>query len=380
MLGAVAASATAKLVPIPTGPEGDAFYVPPDPLPKAKPGTIIWARPVTAPPGANGWLVLYHSRSVAGKDVAVSGVVYAPQGPSPKGGRPIVSWGHGGAGVADACAPTRLYTAEPEILGGGLVGDLIAQGVVVVATDYEGLGTPGVAPFLVGESEGRSLLDAARAAHRMPDAGAGRSVIVAGHSEGGQSALFAGELARSYAPELRVLGVTAGAPAADMTVIVPIAVTRPLAAGYGIMALIGLEAAYPKAKAAAVLTPDALSRTTVVNTGCTSDVLTAYAAAPQPLVTRDLSTWQPWARLLRKNSAGNRVTKVPVLVYQGDADPTIPKGLTDGLVTKLCSLGDTVDYRVYAGANHNSALTAAKPDLVAWIADRFAGRPATSTC
>ena len=41
---------------------------------------------------------------------------------------------------------------------------LIVQGVVVAATDYEGLGTPGPHPYIVGASEGHSVLDAAVAA------------------------------------------------------------------------------------------------------------------------------------------------------------------------------------------------------------------------
>ena len=48
-----------------------------------------------------------------------------------------------------------------------MVQTLLDAGYVVAATDYEGLGTPGLHPFLVGESEGRSVLDAARAAHRV---------------------------------------------------------------------------------------------------------------------------------------------------------------------------------------------------------------------
>ena len=40
----------------------------------------------------------------------------------------------------------------------------IKAGYAVVRTDYDGLGTPGVHQYLVGTSEGRSVLDAVRAA------------------------------------------------------------------------------------------------------------------------------------------------------------------------------------------------------------------------
>ena len=88
-------------------PKGDAFYVPPQPLAKAKPGTIIRSTPIDAPPGARAWKILYHSRAVDGRDIAVSGVVVAPTGAAPKRGRVVVTWAHGTTGLADLCAPSK---------------------------------------------------------------------------------------------------------------------------------------------------------------------------------------------------------------------------------------------------------------------------------
>jgi dipeptidyl aminopeptidase/acylaminoacyl peptidase len=121
----------------------------------------------------------------------------------------VASWAHGTSGLADTCAPSK----DPGVVSGTpYLRELLDAGFAVVATDYEGLGTPGLHPYLVGESEGRSVLDAARAAAALPDAGASSNVIVYGHSQGGHAVLFAGELAPSYAPDLNLLGVAAGAP------------------------------------------------------------------------------------------------------------------------------------------------------------------------
>ncbi|MGH2551359.1 MAG: lipase family protein, partial [Thermomicrobiales bacterium] len=210
----IASASLAVAAPVPVGPPGDAFYAPPDPLPKGKPGELIQAQPIDGPSGANTWRVLYHSRSLSGDDIAVSGLIVAPVEPATTGDRPILSWGHGGAGIDDRCAPSRQF-ADPGLLV-PFMREYLTQGFVVAASDYEGLGTPGVAPFLVGESEGRSLLDIARAAHNLEEAGAGQQIIVAGHSEGGHAALFAGEIATRYAPELDLLGVMAGAPPANL--------------------------------------------------------------------------------------------------------------------------------------------------------------------
>ncbi|MET0895540.1 MAG: hypothetical protein ABWY80_06790, partial [Acidimicrobiia bacterium] len=66
-----------------------AFYRPPAQLATAAPGTLIRSEPYPAIKGARAWKVLYHSRSIDGRDIAVSGVVVAPtSGAVPAGGRP----------------------------------------------------------------------------------------------------------------------------------------------------------------------------------------------------------------------------------------------------------------------------------------------------
>ena len=189
------------------------FYQPPSPLPPHAPGTLIRSEPITATSGARGWRILYHSRSAAGADIAVSGTVLVPSGPPPIGGRNVVAWAHGTTGSGDSCAPSTDRQPEQGIEDGAA---LLAAGDAIVATDYEGLGTPGPHPYLIGVSEAHAVLDAVRAAAALPGSGIGRSVVVFGHSEGGHAALFTGELAASYAPDLRLLGVAAASPPTDL--------------------------------------------------------------------------------------------------------------------------------------------------------------------
>lgn len=358
--------------------DGTDFYQPPSNLPKKAPGTIIRTAPLTAPSGAKAWKVLYHSRAVDGRDIAVSGVVVAPSGTAPKGGRPVVTWAHGTTGLADACAPSKSADAAT---GLPFVKQLVDAGYVVAATDYEGLGTPGVHPYLVGESEGRNVLDAARAARALTATGGNDQVLVAGHSQGGQSALFAGELAKSYAPELDVLGVVAVAPAADVEHILPLAGSINGGAGYLVMGVEGFDAAYPDADAESVLTPDALAKANVASAACAGAVMEAYQGVSGPAVlATDPLTIPSLQTLLHQNSAGNRPAGAPLLIVQGSADTTIPKVLTDAFVVKACAAGDTVDERVYDGATHRTVIDAARDDVVAWLKDRVAGKPAPTTC
>ena len=184
------------------GPNGAAFYVPPSPLAPGRHGDVIWARPLTTaaalPHAAENWLVLYHTTSVDGRDVAVSGTVAVPAGTMPADGWPVISWAHGTTGDAPACTPSLDDANAPEhwYLGpvDALLDSYVAHGYAVVQTDYEGQGTPGVHPYLVGVAEGRDVVDMVRAA-RGVNPRIGRRFVVMGHSQGGQSALFATSLA-----------------------------------------------------------------------------------------------------------------------------------------------------------------------------------------
>ena len=116
-------------------------------------------------------------------------------------------------GHARRCAPSLAIFLFQQIQG---LRSFIEQGYVVAATDYPGLGTPETHPYLVGDSEARAVIDSVRVASNMPGAGGGRRFTVWGHSQGGQAALFTGMLAKTYAPELTLLGVAAAAPATDL--------------------------------------------------------------------------------------------------------------------------------------------------------------------
>ena len=111
---ATVASAPARTVATPAAaatncspaPAGNAFYVPPNPLPPGQHGDIIWCRPVASPtPGANAWQILYLSTTVSGARTAVSGTVLVPAAPYP-GTRPVTAYASGTQGWGDQCAPS----------------------------------------------------------------------------------------------------------------------------------------------------------------------------------------------------------------------------------------------------------------------------------
>ncbi|MEV6848092.1 lipase family protein [Actinoplanes sp. NPDC051411] len=228
------------------------FYRPPVPLPAAPAGTLIRSQPIPdMPSGTRGWRILYHSRNLAGTDIAVSGFVATPASPPPPTGRHVIAWAHGTTGSSDSCAPSTDLRPVDGVEDGRA---LLAAGYAIVATDYEGLGTPGPHPYLVGASEARSVLDGMRAAHRLSGAGIGTAFIAFGHSQGGQAVLQAAQIARSYAPELTVLGVAAASPPTNMTALTAGVTRLDFGAAYLLAAAAGYSAAHPTALLSTILT------------------------------------------------------------------------------------------------------------------------------
>ena len=108
---------------------------------------------------------LYHSTDVSGHDVAVSGQLVVPRGTPPVGGWPVVSWAHGTSGIADRCTPSQHDFWDRE--NAQEVRTFVDAGYAVAATDYPGLGTPGIHPYLVGADEGNAVVDVVTAAHHL---------------------------------------------------------------------------------------------------------------------------------------------------------------------------------------------------------------------
>jgi pimeloyl-ACP methyl ester carboxylesterase len=360
----------------------DDFYRLPSPLVAAPPGAIIRSSVIDSsgqlPAGATAYRVLYHSQSISGGDVPVSGVVVVPGGTPPPEGFPIVSWAHGTTGVADSCAPSLAGFGSIAYLN-----TLLRAQMIVVATDFEGLGTPGVHPYLVGQSEAQGVLDAARAARNLVGRAASNTVVVLGYSQGGQAALFAGQIAQSYAPELFVAGVAAVAPVTTLTELAP---TVPddrtdQDAGFAAMGLYAWSATYGNFGLASVLTREGLHDSAVIASSCVNTVGATFDRTDTDLLFKP--GWSALAAVRADDAAnepGGTPISAPVLVVQGTDDTLVPYRTTTDLVEAMCRRYDTVRYVPVPGAGHQGALTGGQATIVQWIRDRVDGRAVTDAC
>ncbi|HKA82685.1 MAG TPA: lipase family protein [Acidimicrobiales bacterium] len=364
------------------GPEevtdGD-FYAAPDPVPDDDHGTLLRYQPVDGLDvgGATGWRIMYASESPEGDPIVVTGTALVPPGEAPSGGRPVLTIAHGTSGIADECAPSK----RPAATELSLMGPFVDAGYLVVLSDYEGLGTPGRHPYLVGESEGRGVLDAAVAARDLPDADAGDQLSIFGYSQGGHGALWAGQLAADWAPDYELVGTVAGAPATELPIIFSAAGSLPIA-GFLYMIIAGFAAAYPGADPALVLTPAGEGELPQVDEGCVGDVIRHFASTPNAeLLKPGLAEVEPWADLEAANDPGRVVTDNPILIVHSAADDVVPAALSQALVQRMCSEGQVVERRVYdKGQGHVEAVPDAVSDAFEWLQQQAAGDAPVSTC
>ena len=362
-----------------------AFYSAPSSMPDGPTGTIIRSEVVDGYfAGATTHRVLYISTGFDGEPTAVSGIIVVPNGPVPDGGRKVLAYTHGTVGVAPKCAPSIAGgSLDPLGIEGG--PEFIAAGYVIASTDYQGLGTAGPHPYLVGSSEAMNALDIVRAARNLSDAHAGSDFAVWGHSQGGHASLFTGQLAATYAPELHLVGVAAGAPVPDLIELFKVNIETTVGKILIAMAMQSWSRLYD-AELGDIVTPAARPIVGRIAENCLYSKLELLASVPGALALEltfvSKPPWEadPWKTIAASNTPGQSPTGVPMLVTQGAADTIVDPSVTEAFVSHLCANGEHVEFHLMPGIGHLDGGPAATPKVVAWMADRFAGRPATFTC
>jgi pimeloyl-ACP methyl ester carboxylesterase len=392
MASAFVLSTILSLQGLAESPKADAFYVPPSPLPIGAHGSVIRSRNLTdaaaLPSAGRNLLVMYHSTTEDGRDVAVTGTIAIPAGDPPASGWPVTTWTHGTTGIVSMCSPSLDTPDGPEHPFLGMhevvMDDYVKRGYVVVATDYQGLGPPGLHPFLQGASEAHGALDILRAARQI-DPHIGTRYVVIGHSQGGQADLFTAALAPRYVPELTLLGDIALAPASHIAATLNAMRTASApsyALGYAMYVLESFASNHSEIKLDQILTREALNHLPETRQACiTATVSKGYWATAIPK-----DQFLPKADLVRvleiaaENEPSVLKISVPTLIVQGTADDTVNPSWTDDVARSLCRDGSPIEYMVYPAATHETVLTSAAAEMRMWVDARFAGENAHSNC
>jgi len=365
-------------------PEPGAFYDPPRPLPSGTPGTVLRAQAVDDPPaGTRAFRLLYLSRSHTGEPAALSALLFVPRRPPPTNRRNIVAFSHGTVGVAPRCAVSFDRTTWPQVAG---LRQFIAAGDAVVVPDFKGLGTRGPHPYLVGASEASGTLDAVRATSAFGPAAASMRFVAWGVGSGGQAALFAGQQAPRYAPELELAGVAAAAPATDLRRLLKRTSDTTFGRVTSAYTLATWRRVYPQLRLDEIVTPRGRRAVRQLADTCVpadhAPIGRDVAAQARGLRYARSNPWdrEPWRGLLARNSPGRTSIAAPVYLAQGSADRLVRPAATLAFVRRLCGAGTRVQYRAVRRAAHADVGRRSAHAVARWIGDRFAGRAARTSC
>ena len=373
---------------ISTTPMSDAeFYAAPGVVPQ-QPGVLIRAAVVESSIAhARGWRVMFSSAGVrtatnAGVATIETGVVLVPD--SGSGPRPVAVWGHPTTGIATDCAPSRQRVPDGNIAG---AQQLIDDGWIVAAPDYEGLGIDGLGPhpYLVGESLGHSMIDIVRVLSSLPDANPGDQFAAYGHSEGAQAALFAGQLARVESAGLHLSAVVAMAPSGELDQIFRedhTTVTGALLGGY----LGGSWSKwFPDADGPVPLDQGFSSESLFDHASWKlADAIASACSVGEPSVlplwgqiqaALDTGTfWRrnpgvddPWAAKLAENSAGQQPIDAPVLLTVGSADDIVSPAAVAATEARYRANGTEVTMRTFTGGDHMSGVSLALGEVLDFL-------------
>lgn len=340
-------------------------------------GWPVWSTPLPdelwLPGTASASRLLYTSTGHDGLPTVVSGAVFVPEGKAPKHGWPVISWAHGTVGVADVCAPSTNGRSQRDI---DYLSAWLGAGYAIVATDYEGLGTPGPHQYLNGESEAYGTIDIVRAARRA-DKRLSKRWMAVGQSQGAQAAMFTASMATDYAPELDYRGAIAtGMPsqwrttAAAAGVFVPEAPANPLV----IDIVAGRLAEHPgQLDPAGLFTPKGAE---LYERALTVDCYSDRAESTAGLIGADLyaidaAEEEQLLQLMDLEEIPIAAYDRPVYIAQGTADRVVYPPASATTTELLTAAGTDVTFRFYPGADHNGTLQAALPDLLAFAAGRF---------
>ena len=391
--------------------------------PDGKLGQIIKKEKIdTALKGAQAWKIAYISSDLAGRKTIATGTIIAPVGSAPKEGRPILTWAHGTTGSAQNCGPSQILDPTRALnqyflMDGNSWTDFgipngqefIDQGYVVVATDYQGLGGGGKHQYAVARTNGRDVINAARAAGSMKEVGAGKKTVVYGWSQGGGATIAAASQPEYLAQkgtatdDLEYLGFVALAPE-DVAAVIPnipnnedeankimngftkANVPNVFLFAHFMMGLWGTQAAFPELKLTDVLTEegaqvaDKLSRNKCVHVMADSFNY-AYGDSYKSLIKPQPSNSLAWIKAYVAASVPPVKPIAPVIIYWGTKDTAVPPVMHEIYQKQMCAMGANVGRIQLPGEQtHFTTPGVSAPMYFQWVKDRIAGKPVANGC
>ncbi|KJC36047.1 lipase [Bradyrhizobium sp. LTSP885] len=381
-------TASAESPSIPGDGGVPAFYTWTDKVPPT-PGQMLRTEPLTATQslteaGQNIRILYTSTDSIDNHTpIVVSGALFVPKGTPPLGGWPLMAWAHGTVGSADVCAPSFTSRSGRD---SRYLNHWLAQGYAVVATDYQGLGTPGLHPYGLTRPLAYGVLDSIRAV-MQGSFDVSTRVVVFGQSQGGRAAFATAVYAKTYAPELNIVGVvTTGTPYAavhdqDDEELANARKSVVPTFAYDVLRI----------STAAMLDPSFVPADYVDDRAIPAFELSQRAClrAIEQKIVADGLTFDSSFKRSPKSALGaiNREaayptlqSDIPIFVGTGgkDRDVFVPGQVA--LVNNACKAGDRIEWHLYPELDHSGTVNGSLPDSTQFVARAFAGEHIDGNC
>ncbi|AQA01833.1 alpha/beta hydrolase [Mycobacterium sp. MS1601] len=350
------------------------------PIPPA--GTTIESVPLDPALSVAGagpaYRVLYSTVNQHDQPAVSTGAVFLPKGPAPEGGFPVIAWAHGTVGLGDDCTPSALPRSERD---NEYLSHWLEQGYAVVASDYVGLGTPGLMSYLNSVSTAHGVVDSVIAAHDMGLPLSPKWAIV-GQSQGGGAAISSARWATEFSQGsgLDYRGVVATGTPANIDKLVQQAgpdlqlpELGPIANAYTAYIVAALREARPDLDLNRVLSPAGMEAATLAETVCVKQLSDELAhLTPAQFFTAPVNSLPGYAEALN-DFMGTPSTGFdrPIFLGVGLLDRDVPPQSTLTFYDQLVANNQNVVLHVYSEEDHSGTVLASLPDSTPFLAHAF---------
>lgn len=353
----------------------------------------------TLPEASDIQVIRYNMPNVNGERAEATAMVFYPNTSQPQDGWRVVVWEHGTVGSGDSCAPSNNQLNNNFR---GLASSLLAQGYVIVAPDYEGLGTRGIHPYLNLKSAAQSAIYAVRAFKEQQGNRFNGAWVSVGQSQGGHASLATAQFADE---DPNYKAAVAAAPASSLGYIIsevaPQALSALVEAGqdnaakavyaellaYAAYVAVGIKAYEPGFNyrnifsSRAAIVAEKAEGTTGENGLCLGPLITEYmqdiddylvnnpekTVVDYPGLVENFQNNSSVEKFLENNQPATEKINVPVMIIQGTADMAVPYPVTNTLQQGLKDMGTTVNFVEVENASHTEAIVQSRTQLLTFI-------------
>lgn len=345
---------------------------------------------------AIAYRIRYNSSDLQGVKTESTGLVIAPTNAGDN--LKVMSWAHGTTGMGDASCPSAQPDPARELtlyfesgsttqIDYGVPGiqKFLDEGWIVVATDHQGIGTPGIHQYTVNITNALDTVNIVHAAREM-NLGAGTKFGAIGWSQGGGTTAAVAELDASAFGELELVGVVGMSPGVP-GVALKLPETQAALAGTGaptppdghmFMILGAMTAAFPEELSLDdVFTP--LGKQIFLDNYNTapvhhlSDILARAYRHQGAIIDVKKEKFPAWVEAFVKASAAQKMPIAPILVLVDGQDPNGPCPLPWqlGYIEAIKALGGDITSSTYPDDDHFSLPQSSVDEARTWLTSKF---------